>query len=71
MMKGREDNYLRTLPFVFLKAKPSNKSNEARGIDLPVSEDPLPTVVKINKVGSNLSRDTHLTEVSRETTDDN
>lgn len=58
------------LPFVLLNSEPSPETKEGPGRDVPTSEDPLPAVVETDGDGFILARETRITEVKRETTDD-
>jgi hypothetical protein len=61
---------MRDVPFIFHVAPPRPASTNDSLVDLPTSDDPLPAALEID--GSRLlrARQTRITEVERETTDD-
>jgi hypothetical protein len=59
------------LPFVLHAAQLNPARGETPGRDVPTSEDPLPAALEIDAGGYVLARETRLTQVRHETTDDN
>lgn len=60
-----------TIPFILHTAKLRERTGAAFSGDIPTSEEPLPAILETGPSGCLLSRETRLTEVRRETTDDN
>lgn len=59
------------LPFVLRAIKTTDVRDAIAYRDVPTSEEPLPATVEITDVGFVLARDTRVTRVAPETTDDN
>jgi hypothetical protein len=59
------------LPFVFLGLRTCAESNDLRTGDSLTSEDPLPARLEMKKEGVVLARNTRMTKMKPETTDDN
>ena len=60
-----------TIPFILHAAKLRERTGTAFSGDIPTSEEALPAIVETGLPGYLLSRETRVTEVRRETTDDN
>ena len=60
-----------SLPLILRAAKLREPTNSAFTIDTPTSEEPLAATLETGPSGYILARETKLTEVGRETTDDN
>lgn len=58
------------MPFVLRAMQVSRGADEVGARDVPTSEEPLPAVMEISAQGHLLARDTRLTKVAPETTDD-
>jgi hypothetical protein len=59
------------LPLLLRHARRDIDSKESRARDFVTGEDPLPAKVQMEEQGIVLSRDTRITKVAPETTDDN
>lgn len=59
------------LPFIFRATRLSDGTAGVFPKDIPATDDPLPAALEICSQGNVLSNETRLTEVRRETTDDN
>jgi hypothetical protein len=58
------------IPFLFSIADREAKSVQGLDGDAPASIEPLPSVLELDALGYVLSRETRITEVKPETTDD-
>jgi hypothetical protein len=58
-------------PFVLRTTRPSAETAETPGRDVPATEDFLPSALESDASGYVSARATRITEVNRETTDDN
>jgi hypothetical protein len=68
---GLESFVMLVSPFLWRDSRPAAKSEQIeRGMDAPTADDPLPTVVDLEKHGYALIRETRDTRVRQETTDD-
>jgi hypothetical protein len=59
------------LPFILHAAKLCDPVGDPFSGDFPANEDPLPVTLEIGAAGYLLSHGTRITDVRRETTDDN
>jgi hypothetical protein len=66
-----QDLKLSTIPFILHAAKLRERTGTAFSGGIPTSEEPLPAIVETGLPGYVLSRETRVTFIQRETTDDN